>query len=345
MNDLRNILNLLADGELLSEEQSEAAFSLIMSGKVDLSQMAAFVMALRLRGETVDEIVGGAKVLRARAAPITAPKGIVDTCGTGGDGTGTYNISTAAAIVTAACGVPVAKHGNRSVSSKSGSADVLMALGADLTVPISANEQALSEFGLAFLFAPAHHRAMRHVAPVRSSLGLRSIFNLLGPLANPALAQRQVLGVFDRKWQRPMAEVLERLGSKHVWVVHGEDGLDELTTTGKTYVVEMKNGEYREFTVEPGDAGLQAATLDDLRGGEAEENAAALMSVLKGEPSAYRDIVILNSAAALIVAGKVPDLKAGANLASAAIDNGSALQLLENWSAFTRDNAEDKTAS
>lgn len=341
MNDLRNILNLLAEGELLSEEQSEAAFSLIMAGKVDLSQMAAFVMALRLRGETVDEIVGGARVLRARAAPITAPEGIVDTCGTGGDGTGTYNISTAAAIVTAACGVPVAKHGNRSVSSKSGSADVLMALGADLTVPISANEKALADFGLAFLFAPAHHRAMRHVAPVRSSLGLRSIFNLLGPLANPALARRQVLGVFDRKWQRPMAEVLERLGSKHVWVVHGEDGLDELTTTGKTYVVEMKDGEYREFTVTPGDAGLPSASLQDLRGGEAEENALALQSVLRGEPSAYRDIVILNTAAALIVAGEVPDLKAGANLAIAAIDNGSALKLLANWSAFTRENGED----
>lgn len=341
MNDLRDIIKLLSEGNTLSEHQSEQAFSRIMSGQVDLPQMSAFVMALRVRGETVDEITGGARVLRNKASLVSVPDGAVDTCGTGGDGTGTYNISTAAAIVTAACGVPVAKHGNKSVSSKSGSADVLASLGIAFDLPLEAQEQALKEFGIAFLFAPHHHKAMRHVAPVRASLGIRTIFNLLGPLANPAMAKRQLLGVFDRKWLRPMAEVLDRLGSEHVWTVHGSDGLDELTTTGVTYVTELKNGKLRDFEITPEDVGLKRATIADLQGGEADENAAALLGVLEGKPSAYRDIVLLNTGAALLVGGKADTLQAGVTMAADAIDTGKAKELLKKWADFTQKHSED----
>ncbi|MCJ9428767.1 anthranilate phosphoribosyltransferase [Kordiimonas marina] len=336
MADLRPILARLADGTRLNADEAEQAFDIIMSGGADLAQMAAFIMALRVRGEEVDEIVGGARVLRAKANRLKAPEGVIDTCGTGGDGHGTYNISTAAALVIAAAGVPVAKHGNRSVSSKSGSADVLMALGANLDMPEAANEQSLSENGFAFMFAPAHHRAMRHVAPARGSLQLRTIFNLLGPLANPAHAKRQVLGVFDRKWLRPMAEVLKKLGSEHVWVVHGEDGLDELTTTGTTYVAELKDGQIREFEVTPGDVGLATATLEDLKGGDAEVNAQAIRDLMAGKPSPYRDIVLMNAGAGLVVGGKAETLADGVKLAAETIDSGKAEALLNTWAAFTQ---------
>ncbi|NVJ70112.1 MAG: anthranilate phosphoribosyltransferase, partial [Alphaproteobacteria bacterium] len=285
--------------------------------------------------------VGGARVLRAKADRIAAPDGIIDTCGTGGDGIGTYNISTAAALVTAAAGVPVAKHGNRSVSSKSGSADVLMSLGANLEISKEANEQSLRENNFAFLFAPAHHRAMRHVAPARGSLQLRTIFNLLGPLANPAHAKRQVLGVFDRKWLRPMAEVLQKLGSEHVWVVHGSDGLDEVTTTGVTYVAELKDGEITEFEVSPESVGLEKADLDDLKGGDAEVNAQAIKDLLAGEKSAYRDIVLINAGAALVVAGKAGSLREGVDIAAGTIDSGAAKALLSRWVQFTQDHAPE----
>lgn len=341
MSDLRPILARLADGETLNAEEAEKAFNIIMSGAADLAQMAAFIMALRLRGEQVDEIVGGARVLRAKADRIAAPDGIIDTCGTGGDGIGTYNISTAAALVTAAAGVPVAKHGNRSVSSKSGSADVLMSLGANLEISKEANEQSLRENNFAFLFAPAHHRAMRHVAPARGSLQLRTIFNLLGPLANPAHAKRQVLGVFDRKWLRPMAEVLQKLGSEHVWVVHGSDGLDEVTTTGVTYVAELKDGEITEFEVSPESVGLEKADLDDLKGGDAEVNAQAIKDLLAGEKSAYRDIVLINAGAALVVAGKAGSLREGVDIAAGTIDSGAAKALLNRWVQFTQDHAPE----
>lgn len=341
MSDLRPILARLADGETLNAEEAEKAFNIIMSGAADLAQMAAFIMALRLRGEQVEEIVGGARVLRAKADRIAAPDGIIDTCGTGGDGIGTYNISTAAALVTAAAGVPVAKHGNRSVSSKSGSADVLMSLGANLEISKEANEQSLRENNFAFLFAPAHHRAMRHVAPARGSLQLRTIFNLLGPLANPAHAKRQVLGVFDRKWLRPMAEVLQKLGSEHVWVVHGSDGLDEVTTTGVTYVAELKDGEITEFEVSPESVGLEKADLDDLKGGDAEVNAQAIKDLLAGEKSAYRDIVLINAGAALVVAGKAGSLREGVDIAAGTIDSGAAKALLSRWVQFTQDHAPE----
>ena len=336
MSDLRPILAKLADGHTLSVEESEQSFEIIMSGAADLAQMAAFIMALRLRGETVDEIVGGARVLRAKASGLTAPEGIIDTCGTGGDGIGTYNISTAAALVASAAGAIVAKHGNRSVSSKSGSADVLMALGANLEMPQSANEDSLRTNKFAFMFAPAHHKAMRHVAPARGSLQLRTIFNLLGPLANPAAAKRQILGVFDRKWLRPMAEVLKKLGSEHVWVVHGSDGLDEITTTGPTYVAELKDGVITEFKVSPASLGLAVASIDDLKGGDADENAQAIRALLASEPSAYRDIVLINAGAALHVAGNASSLQAGVDLAARTIDSGAAKTALDNWIAFTQ---------
>jgi anthranilate phosphoribosyltransferase len=336
MSDLRPILADLAEGETLSAARAEEAFNIIMSGSADLAQMAAFIMALRLRGETVDEIVGGARVLRCKAEHLKAPEGSVDTCGTGGDGIGTYNISTASAIVAAAAGAVVAKHGNRSVSSKSGSADVLMALGANLDISMEDNEESLRQNGFAFMFAPAHHKAMRHVAPARGSLKLRTIFNLLGPLANPAQTKRQVLGVFDKKWLRPMAEVLKKLGSEHVWVVHGSDGLDEITTTGTTYVVELKNGSITEFELHPKDVGIAISSLDDLKGGEASENAEAIRALLAGESSAYRDIVLMNTSAALVVAGVADNFEHGVKLAAKAIDSADASVTLKSWISFTK---------
>jgi anthranilate phosphoribosyltransferase len=298
--------------------------------------MAAFIMALRVRGETVDEIVGGARVLRAKADKVQAPLNSVDTCGTGGDDIGTYNISTAAAFVAAAAGATVAKHGNRSVSSKSGSADVLMALGANLELSLKQNEKSLYENKFAFMFAPSHHKAMRHVGPARASLQLRTIFNLLGPLANPAQTKHQVLGVFDRKWVRPMAEVLKKLGSYHVWVVHGSDGLDEVTTTGPTFVAELKDGEIREFEVHPEDVGLTTTSLEDLKGGDAEENAAAMRELFAGKPSAYRDIVLMNAGAALVVTGQADDLAQGVQAAAEVIDSGQVAATLDNWVSFTQ---------
>jgi len=341
MNDLSDIIKLIAEGESLSETQAEDAFKLVMSGQIDLPQMAGFVMGLRLNGETVDEITGGARVLRSKASGFPVPDSAVDTCGTGGDGIGTYNISTAAAIVTAAAGIPVAKHGNKSVSSKSGSADVLTSLGINLDIPIEAHQKALETIGITFMFAPAHHKAMRHVGPVRASLGIRTIFNLLGPLANPAKAKRQVLGVYDRQWLRPMAEVLARLGSKHVWVVHGSDGLDELTTTGESYVVALKEGDISEFKVSPDDAGIPVASIEHLKGGDANDNASALMALLEGATGAYRDIVLMNTAAALIVGERAENLKEGAEIAAKTIDSGKALELMQTWSKFTQLHGND----
>lgn len=336
MLEFNELLGQLADGNCLDAAQAEAAFEQIMAGNIEPVQLSAFLMALRVRGETVGEIIGGARVLRNRVLSLVAPIGAVDTCGTGGDGLGTYNISTAAAVVTAAAGSVVAKHGNRSVSSKSGSADVLKALGANFDITVSDHEESLKRFGFTFMFAPAHHHAMKHVSPVRAALKLRTIFNLIGPLANPAKTEHQILGVYDKRWLRPMAEVLQALGSKHVWVVHGEDGLDELTVTGKTYVAELKDNEISEYTVIPADAGLPVSTLESLKGGEAEENARAITALLAGEASSYRDVVVLNSAAALLVSGVAENLVDGANRAAAAIDNGKAKLLLAEWIDFTQ---------
>jgi anthranilate phosphoribosyltransferase len=320
----KKLLAFVADGGKLSQAQAEEAFEIIMSGNATPSQMGAMLMGLRLRGETVDEIAGAARVMRAKAVPIQAPPGAIDTCGTGGDASGTYNISTGAALVVAACGVPVAKHGNRAASSKSGSADVLAALGVNLDADMALVAESLKVNNIGFMMAPRHHAAMRHVGPTRVELGTRTIFNLLGPLANPASAKRQLLGVFHRQWVKPVAEVLGTLGSERAWVVHGSDGLDELTTTGTSYVAELKDGKVTAFEVTPEDAGLTRVTSDALKGGDPVYNAQAVTAMLGGATGPYRDIVLLNAAAALIVAGKAADLKAGVKLAAEAIASGKA---------------------
>lgn len=330
-----HFITKLAEGESLAADEAAEAFAIMMEGDATPAQMGAFLMALRVRGETVEEITGAAKAMRAMATDVVAPDGSVDTCGTGGDAKGTYNISTCAAFVVAGAGVPVAKHGNKSVSSKSGSADVLAALGVNLDVGPDVVAKAIQEAGVGFMFAPKHHSAMRHVAPVRGELGIRTIFNLLGPLANPAGAKHQVIGVFSRDWIVPIAETAGKLGSVHVWVVHGSDGLDELTTTGPTHVAELKDGSVNTFEVTPADAGLNEASPQDLAGGDADENAEAIRQVLSGAPSAFRDIVVLNAAAALIVADKASNLSEGAKLAQESIDSGSAKKALENLVATT----------
>ena len=327
--DFKALIGRVASGAALSVDEARAAFDTMMEGTATPSQMGGFLMALRVRGETVDEITGGAQAMRARALRIEAPEGTIDTCGTGGDAKGTFNISTAAALVAAGCGVPVAKHGNRALSSRSGSADLLAALGVTIDADMALVREALWQAGIGFLMAPRHHGAMRHVGPTRIELGTRTVFNLLGPLSNPAGALRQLIGVFDVKWAMPMAEVLRNLGSERVWVVHGGDGTDELTTTGPSTVVELDAGAIRRFEVAPEDAGLPRAEPDDLKGGDAATNAAIVRSVLDGAPGPARDIVLLNAAAALIVAGRAGDLREGVRLAAEAIDSGKASTTLD----------------
>ena len=336
MSDMKKYIGALAGGATLSRDEAVEAFEIIMSGAATPAQVGAFLMALRVRGETVDEICGAASVMRRKALTIEAPEGAIDTCGTGGDGAHTLNISTAAAIVVAAAGVPVAKHGNKAVSSKSGSADVLAALGVDLDAPVALAEKSLAEANIAFLMAPRHHSAMRHVAAARGELATRTIFNILGPLANPALVKRQVIGVFSRDWLVPMAEVLGQLGSERAWVVHGADGLDELTTTDVTHVAELAGGEVKTFDVTPEDAGLPRAAMKDLGGQSAAHNAKALTRLLEGEAGPYRDIVLLNAAAALVVTDKAENLKKGAAKAAQAIDSGKAARTLARWVVISR---------
>ena len=326
--DLKSQLALVAQGRSLSESEAEAAFDIIMSGDATPSQMGGFLMALRVRGETVDEIAGAARIMRAKAIAIEAPPGAIDTCGTGGDASGSFNISTASALVVAGCGVPVAKHGNRALSSKSGSADVLTALGVNIEADLSVVRACLWEIGLGFLMAPRHHSATRHVAPARVELGTRTIFNLLGPLSSPARARRQLVGVFAPEWVRPMAEVLGRLGGERAWVVHG-DGLDELTTAGPTTVAALDNGKVETFNITAADAGLPRARIEDLRGGEPAHNARLMRELLAGRGGPLRDVVLLNSAAALLVAGHAPNLFDGAELAARAIDSGAAGRVLD----------------
>ena len=332
---MKSLIARVAAGERLSEADAEAAFEIIMSGDATPAQIGGFLVGLRVRGETVEEITGAARIMRAKAAHIEAPPGAIDTCGTGGDAAGTFNISTAAALVVAACGVPVAKHGNRALSSKSGSADVLAALGVKVDCEMELVREALWENNIGFLMAPRHHSAMRHVAGPRVELATRTIFNLLGPLANPAGTTRQLVGVFSGDWLRPMAEVLGRLGSERAWVVHGSDGLDELTVTGPSQVAEWHQGQVRTFTVTPEDFGLVRADPAALKGGEAAANATALRRVLEGATGAYRDIVLLNAAAALVVAGKAESLPEGMVLAARAIDGGAARDTLDRLVAIT----------
>jgi anthranilate phosphoribosyltransferase len=339
MSDFLSILSKVAAGAHLSHNEARGAFEAIMSGGADSAQISAFLMGLRVRGEQVDEITAGAEVMREKATSITAPDGTIDTCGTGGTGLSTYNVSTAAAFVTVAAGIPVAKHGNRAASSKSGSADVLEALGANLEISMDSVQKCMDNVGFTFLFARAHHSAMRFVAPVRSSIKVQTIFNFLGPLSSPAQAKRQILGVFDTKWQRPMAEVLRNLGSEHVWIVHGEDGMDEITTTGKTHVVELKDGKITEFDLTPEDVGLKQSTLEALKGDDAAYNAAAITGLMNGEKSAFRDIVLMNAGAAIHIAGKTETLASGVDAAASIIDSGKAKEKLNEWVQFTREHS------
>ncbi|MGE0722780.1 MAG: anthranilate phosphoribosyltransferase [Alphaproteobacteria bacterium] len=333
--DLKPFIARLAAGHRLTEAEAERAFEIVMSGDATPSQMGALLMGLRVRGETVEEIAGAVRIMRAKSLKVTAPAGAVDTCGTGGDGTGTFNVSTGAAFVVAGCGVPVAKHGNRALSSKSGSADVLSALGVNLDCDMSLVEEAMRDAGVGFLMAPRHHAAMRHVMPTRVELGTRTIFNLLGPLSNPAGARRQLVGVFAPEWVRALAEVLQRLGSERAWVVHGSDGSDELTTTGSSLVAELKDGQVSTFEVTPEMAGLFRATPADLKGGDPAANAATMAAMLDGRSGPFRDIVVYNAAAVLVIADRARDLAEGAAMARAVIDGGKARAVLDRLVAIT----------
>jgi anthranilate phosphoribosyltransferase len=308
--------------------EAEDAFAAIMDGEATQAQIAALLTALHVRGETVGELLGATRAMRARMTRVAAPPGAMDVCGTGGDGACTLNVSTATAFVVAACGVPVAKHGNRALTSRAGGSDVLAALGIGLDVPPGRLERQLGEYGLAFLFAPRHHPALRHAAQARSEIGFRTIFNLLGPLSNPAGVRLQLTGVYDPAWCAPMAETLGALGTERAWLVHGR-GLDELTLAGTTQVAEWRDGTLRQFSVTPDQAGLPEAPIDAIRGGDAAHNAAALRALLQGAPGAYRDTVLLNAAAALIVAGRAGDLREGVGQARTALDRGAALDVME----------------
>jgi len=338
IQDMKALVGRLATGNPLTEAQAETAFDIIMSGDATPAQVGGVLMALRVRGETVEEITGAARAMRAKALKVTAPAGAIDNVGTGGDGSGTYNISTASSFVLAGAGVVVAKHGNRALSSKSGAADVLAHLGINVDCDMALVESALTAVGITFLMAPRHHSAMRHVMGPRTELATRTVFNILGPLCNPAMVTRQVIGVFAREWVVPMAETLAKLGSERAMVVHG-DGLDEFTTAGTSFVADLKDGAVTTFELAPEDIGLARAPLEALKGGSPAENAAALRQVLSGEPGAYRDVVLLNAAAGLVVAGKVDDIAAGVSRAAAAIDDGSALAKLDGLIAHTNSGA------
>jgi anthranilate phosphoribosyltransferase len=321
---LKSLIQKVSTGDTLTASEMRTALEIMTDGHATPAQMGACLMALRVRGETIEEITGAAEMARARMNRVSAPAGAVDIVGTGGDSHGTYNVSTCASLIAAGAGLKIAKHGNRSVSSISGASDVLSALGVKLDVGPDVVSRAIAEAGVGFMWAPLHHPAFKHWAPVRAELGIRTLFNLLGPISNPAGVTRQVVGVFSWHWVEPIAHVLKNLGAEHVWVVHGHDGLDELTTTGSTDVAELKDGRITVFEVTPADAGLAPAKLSDLKGGDAATNAAAIRAVLDGEKGAFRDIALLNAAAALIVGGKARDLPSGVTQAAHAIDSGAA---------------------
>ncbi|MBI2256754.1 MAG: anthranilate phosphoribosyltransferase [Proteobacteria bacterium] len=338
--DLKGLIGIVAQGKALSRAEAETAFNVIMTGEATPAQIGAFLMALRVRGETVDEITGAVSVMREKMTRIQAPQGSIDVCGTGGDGAGTLNISTAVAFVCAASGVTVAKHGNKAASSKSGAADILTSLGVNIDADIKVLEGALFEVGTSFLWAQKHHSAMRHVGPARVELGTRTIFNLMGPMSNPAGVKRQLIGVYSRQWLKPMADALRALGTEHAWLVHGSDGLDEITTTGPTYVVELRDGQLREFEISPDQFGLSRSTAAELKGGDPAQNAEALLGLFDGVVGPYRDIVRLNAAAALLVAGKVSDIPQGLALAADALDSGKAKAKLDALVRFTTENTD-----
>jgi anthranilate phosphoribosyltransferase len=329
MDSFKPFIAKVATGAALSAAEARGAFDSILSGEVTPAQSAAFLMALRVRGETVPEIEGAVTALRSRMVRVDAPASAIDIVGTGGDNAGTYNVSTLASLIVAACGVPVAKHGNRAASSLSGAADVLTALGVKVGLDAAGIERCIAEAGIGFMFAPAHHASMRNVAPVRTELGTRTIFNLIGPMSNPAGVPRQLLGAFADSWLEPMVNVLKSLGSTRVWAAHGSDGLDEITTTGPTRIVALEGGTIRSFTITPEDVGLARAPLEALKGGSAEVNAKALSDVLDGKPGAYRDIAAFNAAASLVVAEAATNLGDGMARAQAAIDSGAARGVLQ----------------
>jgi len=320
MDDLKSIIGKVATGATLSRDEAASAFESMMSGEATPSQMGGLLMALRVRGETVDEITGAVSAMRAKMLRVKAPGNAVDVVGTGGDGSGSVNVSTCASFIVAGAGVPVAKHGNRALSSRSGAADVL---------------SSLAEAGIGFMFAPSHHPAMKNVGPTRVELATRTIFNLLGPLSNPAGVKRQMVGVFSRQWVQPLAQVLKNLGAESAWVVHGSDGLDEITLTGPSFVAALENGNIRTFEVTPEEAGLNRVGGAALKGGDADANAIALQSVLDGKPSPFRDVALLNAAAALIVAGRAKNLKEGVALGTKSLDSGAAAARLKQLIAVS----------
>jgi len=327
--NIKETLNHLADSNDLSFDQMRAVMDEIMSGEATPSQIGAFLMALRVKGETVEEIAGAVSILREKMSTVSAPANAIDIVGTGGDGVGTYNISTTASIIVASAGYPVAKHGNKALSSKSGSSEALLALGVELDLPAAGIAACIERAGIGFMFAPNHHAAMRFVGPSRQEMGVRTIFNLLGPQSNPAGVKHYLLGVFDKQWVRPVAESLLKNGAKSAWVVFGNDGLDELTTTTTSTVAQIKDGQITEFEISPEDAGLPIAQTKDILGGSPQENAAAMRELFDGKMSAYRDIALLNAAAAFLILDKVKDLKEGVELAAKQVDSGAAKAKLD----------------
>jgi anthranilate phosphoribosyltransferase len=329
MESFKPLIAKVAAGAFLSRAEAMSAFDAMLSGEVTPSQLGGFLMALRVRGESVEEITGAVGAMRGKMMRVLAPAGAIDIVGTGGDGSGSFNVSTLAAIIAAACGTPIAKHGNRAASSRSGAADTLTALGVKIGLSAEGVERCIRQAGIGFMMAPSHHAAMRHVGPTRAELGTRTIFNLLGPLSNPAGVKRQLIGVFSAAWLEPMAEVLRNLGSERVWVTHGADGLDEITTTGPTKVVELHHGEITSFEIHPADVGLAVADPSGLRGGDPAFNAEALAAVLGGARNAYRDIAVFNAGAALLIADHARNLAEGVTQAAAALDSGAAKRTLE----------------
>jgi anthranilate phosphoribosyltransferase len=335
LESFKPLIAKIATGAALTRDEATHAFAQILSGGATPSQVGAFLMALRVRGETVDEIQGAVSAMREKMVRVTAPAGAIDVVGTGGDASGSWNVSTLAGLIVAACGVPVAKHGNRAASSKSGAADVLQALGMKIGGTPEEVERSIAASGFGFMLAPAHHPSMRHVGPVRVELGTRTIFNILGPLANPAGVSRILIGVFSPAWLEPIAKTLKGLGTEKAWIIHGSDGLDEITTTGPTEAVALEGGALRRFEITPEQAGIARATPEALKGGEPAHNAEALRGVVDGARNAYRDIAVLNAAAALVVAGKAADLKDGAGQAQSALDQGKVRAVLDKAIAAT----------
>ena len=335
MADLKAAIGKVASGAKLTHDEAREAFGVIMSGEASPAQIGAFLMGLRLRGETIDEISGAVATMRDKMTKVEAPPGAMDVVGTGGDGSGSYNISTTSAFVVAGAGVPVAKHGNRNLSSKSGAADTLAALGVKIDLSPDQISACIAEAGIGFMFAPAHHSAMKHVGPARAELGIRTVFNLIGPLSNPAGVKKYLLGVYSPDWVEPLANVLMGLGAERAWVVHGHGGLDEISPAGETKVAAIENGKVRTFTIKPEDAGLKPHSTEEIKGGDAAHNAKALRTVLAGEKNAYRDTVLLNAGAALVVAGLAANLADGAKLAATIIDSGKATDRLDRLVAIS----------